>query len=286
MAFNEITGYPFVDENNHIQVPLKATLEKFGANITWLDKMEVAIVEKNGIYVEVPNGQPYILKNGIRIENESSSLSKNGRLYLPIRIVMEQFGCDVKWDDLSKTVLISYTPIKEEKQSVADVDKNNVNNVEEDNKDAVDKEDTRKKDKEKDKNKGKAAYYAIEEYESEDYWEFYGVNTKEETEYKKPVIILDQDIPNVTDQASFIVSGTCENTEHITIQSPLNNNKGIKPVNNRFSYLVKLVTDTDVEGARKEKGIANGVTIIARNGDKVLIKDYIVYYNDKANTKE
>ncbi|SHK86596.1 copper amine oxidase N-terminal domain-containing protein [Desulforamulus aeronauticus] len=281
--FSEITGYPFLDENNCIQVPFKATLEKFGAKVDWLNQIEVAIAEKNGIYIEIPNGKSYILKNGMKIDNESISQSKNGRLYLPIRIVMEQFGCDVKWDSLSQTVLITYIPVKE-KDDAADVkqettkDKQNAVDVKEE--DIRDKKDTTKKDKPQTKDsQGGAGYYSIEERESEDYWEAYGTNTKEETEYKKPVITLDQDIPNVTDQASFVVSGTCENTEYISVQSPLNNMRPIKPENNRFSITVKLVTDTDVEAAQKEKGIGNGVTIIARNGDKVLIKDYIVYYN-------
>lgn len=292
VMFNDITGYPFADGNNLIQVPLKATLEEFGATVSWLNDMEVAIVEKNGIYIEIPNGKPYILKNGIRVDNESPALSKDGRLYLPIRIVMEQYGCDVKWDSLSQTVRITFAPAKEEKQSAAgDVD--DVNDIEVDNEDAADvrkdkddaddQEAAREKRRAQDKGPQGGGYYSIEDRESEDYWESYGTNTKEETEYKKPVITLDQDIPNVTDQASFVVSGTCENTEYISVQSPLNNMRPIKPENNKFSITVKLVTDTDVEAARKEKGIGNGVTIIARNGDKVLIKDYIVYYNDKAD---
>ncbi|RYD02702.1 copper amine oxidase N-terminal domain-containing protein [Desulforamulus aquiferis] len=279
VEFNEITGSPFSDEYNRIQVPFKATLEKFGAKVNWLEQMEVAIAEKNGIYLEVPNGKPYIFNNGIRIDNESSSLSQGGRLYLPIRIVMEQFGCDVQWDSMSKTVIITYSNVKEE-NSIADK-----RDALEDKKEAVEEKD-KQQDKQQDKQKVEEPKAEEEEYYYHKYdddnllVDFYGTTKRGVvTDYKKPIITFDEEIPTVTNKDSFMVSGTCENTEYIVIHSPLNFNTKTTPVNNRFSIMVKLITDDEL--ARKEKGVGNAVSILAMNGDKAVIKEYVVYYNDE-----
>ncbi|AOT69944.1 stalk domain-containing protein [Geosporobacter ferrireducens] len=394
VPFDEATGYPFIDENNRIQVPLRVTLETFGAIVEWKNEAKTVLIQKNDIKIEVPINEPYILVNGKKVDNDAPSLIKNNRIYLPIRVIMEHLGSQVRWDSQLRTVSITYTidennekiqneqpqvkieaPSKSEKNqatikiitdkensiylngNIINLDANNeyivelkniknefevvvVNNqalkttttftieriideiylnVEAENKSTEDgkvlitgntnpentvtingkKVSTNKKgefeywlndlqpnnnivtviaeNKESNKKIEKKidVYYDKNLKVEEDY---YGSSSPEkETEYKKPVIYLDEEIPEVTDQESFTVSGTCENTEYIIVQSPLNFNTRTKPVNNRFSITVKLSTDNEI--ARKEKGIGNVVTIIAENGDKIFVKEYVVYYN-------
>lgn len=106
VQFNDTTGSPFVDESGRTQVPFRITLETFGAKVDWSNSTRTAIAEKDGIIVEVPIGAKYISKNGNKWENDTVACIKDGKTYLPIRKVMEAFGCHVDWDTTSKTVTI------------------------------------------------------------------------------------------------------------------------------------------------------------------------------------
>ncbi|WP_051280251.1 family 10 glycosylhydrolase [Anaerovorax odorimutans] len=98
---------PFIDSNDRTLVPLRGVMEKFGAKVTWDEESRIAIVEKDDVKVEVPIGEKYILKNGTKMENDTVALIKDGRTYLPIRIVLESFGAGVGWNQLTKTVIIN-----------------------------------------------------------------------------------------------------------------------------------------------------------------------------------
>jgi hypothetical protein len=110
VEFNKEYGSPFIDENNRTQVPFRVTMEKFGAVVDWNNDTRRAIAEKEGIVVEVPIGEDYIIKNGEIIKNDTSALIKDGRTYLPIRAVLESFGADVGWNNDTRTVLVDKNP--------------------------------------------------------------------------------------------------------------------------------------------------------------------------------
>lgn len=112
IEFNSASGTPFVDENGRIQVPFRKALETFGAKVDWDNSTKTAIAEKDGIIVQVPLGANYIFKNGRKLENDTAALSKDGKIYLPIRKVMEAFGCFVGWNTKTNSVAIEYTPNK------------------------------------------------------------------------------------------------------------------------------------------------------------------------------
>ncbi|MBR6500420.1 MAG: hypothetical protein IKT25_02810, partial [Firmicutes bacterium] len=105
-------GAPFIDKNGRTQVPLNAVMSAIGATVTWNGAERIASVEKDGITVDVPIGQKYILKDGERIENDTEALIKDQRTYLPIRVVMEAFGANVGWDGTTRNVIIT-TPDSE-----------------------------------------------------------------------------------------------------------------------------------------------------------------------------
>ncbi|MDD4566051.1 MAG: stalk domain-containing protein [Eubacteriales bacterium] len=107
VTFTQASGHPFVDTSNRTQVPLRVTMESFGCTVRWDQTNQTAIVEKDGITVKVPVGAKYILKDGVRIENDTAALIKDSRTYLPIRAVLEAFGAEVSWDGSTQTVLVS-----------------------------------------------------------------------------------------------------------------------------------------------------------------------------------
>lgn len=106
VSFTDESGTPFIDANSRTLVPLRVTMEAYGATVSWDDKSRVALVEKDGMKVEVPIGEKYILKNSIKAENDSVAVIENNRTYLPIRIVLESFGAVVNWEQATQTVVV------------------------------------------------------------------------------------------------------------------------------------------------------------------------------------
>jgi len=106
VQFSDDLGYPFIDENSRTQVPFRATLEKYGAAVSWNKEDRTAIAYKDGITVSVPIGEKYILRNDIKIVTDTAALIKRDRTYLPIRAVIEAFGSTVEWEMDSRSVLL------------------------------------------------------------------------------------------------------------------------------------------------------------------------------------
>ena len=66
VEFTESTGSPFADENSRTQVPLRVTMESYGALVDWDQSTQTAIVSNNGIVVKVPMGAQYIIVNDVK----------------------------------------------------------------------------------------------------------------------------------------------------------------------------------------------------------------------------
>ncbi|MBS4960906.1 MAG: hypothetical protein KHZ62_08850 [Clostridiales bacterium] len=110
VMYTSQTGYPFVDEAGYTQVPLRETMEKFGCLVKWNDKAKVATVISGDKVLRVPIGKNYIIDNGKKKENHTSAMLEEGRVYLPIRIVLESFGATVIWEEDSQTVAVTRGP--------------------------------------------------------------------------------------------------------------------------------------------------------------------------------
>lgn len=100
-------GAPFLDSAGRTQVPFRRTLETFGCTVSWDNENRVAIAEKDGVRVEVPIGQAYLLRNGQRVDLDTVAQIRNTRTFLPIRPVVEAFGAAVTWDGGNRQVLIT-----------------------------------------------------------------------------------------------------------------------------------------------------------------------------------
>ena len=120
IAFNESTGYPFIDANGRTLVPFRQTMESAGYTVSWDSINKVAAVwDSNGTKVYIKIGDNYITKeitsNGStessRLKNDTFAQIVNSRTYLPIRIVFEAFGANVTWDGLNKNVVINTSGI-------------------------------------------------------------------------------------------------------------------------------------------------------------------------------
>lgn len=97
VEFNESSGYPFID-NGRTLVPLRATMEAFGAEVDWEKDSKTAFVRMGTTTVRCVIGENCIYRNNVRITNDSAAVISGGRTYLPIRVVLESFGAEVGWD--------------------------------------------------------------------------------------------------------------------------------------------------------------------------------------------
>lgn len=97
VVFNDETGYPFISDSRTM-VPLRVTMEEFGATVGWEQETQTAVVKKGSTTVRCTVGEMCIRKNGKEIKNDAAASVKNGRTYLPIRAVLEAFGAKVRWD--------------------------------------------------------------------------------------------------------------------------------------------------------------------------------------------
>ena len=107
VKFTESSGFPFIDDANRVQVPLRKTIERFGGKVEWDAVNKIATITENMITVQVPVGEKYILRDGQKIETDTAAMIVNGRTYLPIRPVVEAFDGKVKWDSAEKVVIIT-----------------------------------------------------------------------------------------------------------------------------------------------------------------------------------
>lgn len=97
VAFSDSTGYPFISEGRTL-VPLRVTMESFGASVEWDGASQTAFVRQGSTTVRCIIGENCIYRNNVKITNDAAAVIVNGRTYLPIRAVLEAFGAQVNWD--------------------------------------------------------------------------------------------------------------------------------------------------------------------------------------------
>ena len=97
VVFDDNYGYPFITEGRTL-VPLRVTMEAYGANVRWDAEQSTAIVTLNETTVVCPTNENCIYRNGTRIPNEVGAVIIDSRTYLPIRAVLEAFDAQVGYD--------------------------------------------------------------------------------------------------------------------------------------------------------------------------------------------
>ncbi len=101
------TGMPFMDPVGRVMVPLRVVAEQAGATVTYDAANRLARVSTEKAEVLVPVDRGFVVVNGVNKPNDAPAQIRNGRTYLPIRIVMEALGYTVDWDAAATRVLIS-----------------------------------------------------------------------------------------------------------------------------------------------------------------------------------
>lgn len=98
VLFNKDLGYPYIDRSNRTQIPFRAFSEACQFQVGWDGETRTGYAKKGDMTVTIPVDKNYITVNGKVVNSDTQNVIINGRVHLPLRIVLEAFGYNVKWD--------------------------------------------------------------------------------------------------------------------------------------------------------------------------------------------
>jgi len=107
---HELDWPPYIN-NGTTMVPARFISEAFGCIVDFYPKhkaVEEIYITRGSMYITLYIGKNYALIGNEQVYLDVPPEIKNGRTFVPIRFISELFGADVKWDQKTKKVTISY----------------------------------------------------------------------------------------------------------------------------------------------------------------------------------
>ncbi len=96
-----------VIENGRTLVPMRAIFESLGATVSWDDETKTVLGKKGDTLVVLQIGNNIAHVNDVKKELDVPAKILNDRTMVPVRFISESLGCNVGWNDATKTVIIS-----------------------------------------------------------------------------------------------------------------------------------------------------------------------------------
>ncbi|AQQ55129.1 hypothetical protein B0X71_13735 [Planococcus lenghuensis] len=93
--------------NGRTMVPIRHTLEAFGATVQWNSNTKWTTITKGSDTVQIRTNDTTAYRNGVAFTLETAPFSKNNRSYVPLRFIAETFGYRVEWNSTSRSVFIT-----------------------------------------------------------------------------------------------------------------------------------------------------------------------------------
>lgn len=111
---------PYINNDNRTMVPVRFISEALNAKVGWDgEKREVSItMSDKDIRLIIGQSKAFINNKGI--EFDTVPIIKEDRTFVPLRFVSEGLGATVKWDEYTRTVLI--TQPQKDLSKVVDID--------------------------------------------------------------------------------------------------------------------------------------------------------------------
>ncbi len=103
----QLDASPYI-EDGRSYIPVRALGEAMGAEVLWDADNRTAVLQKDGLEIEIPIGQSQGLLNGEPFELLGSAQLRDSRTYVPARAVAEALGGRVWWDDVHHEVVIDW----------------------------------------------------------------------------------------------------------------------------------------------------------------------------------
>ncbi len=98
--------------DSRVLVPVRVVSENLGYYVFWDAKTREVYLTKDNLKIRFNINQTKIWKNDVESQLDVPPVIKNGRVFLPIRVISESVGALVDWDGKTKTVLIQTKVIK------------------------------------------------------------------------------------------------------------------------------------------------------------------------------
>ncbi len=114
-----INGEPMYSEvspildNARVLVPLRAISESFRYAVSWDSKTKTVRIRSKNDLLEIPANKNIYKKNGKQKKSDVAPKLKNGVVFVPLRMIAEEFGCEVQWKKAeNKVVIQSYRVVE------------------------------------------------------------------------------------------------------------------------------------------------------------------------------
>lgn len=88
----------FSTKNGHTLVPYRAFAEKIGATVAYDAKTKQVKVTKDGKTIVLTSGKKVAMVNGKKVMLDAETVIKNGKTYVPLRFIGENYGYKVSWN--------------------------------------------------------------------------------------------------------------------------------------------------------------------------------------------
>lgn len=95
-----------VQKEGHTLVPLRGVLETLGAEVEWRPESQMIIASTASKSIRMHLGDMEAIVNGKTIPLDVPAQAFSGHTMVPLRFISEALGDDVRWDDVSRTVII------------------------------------------------------------------------------------------------------------------------------------------------------------------------------------
>ena len=99
---------PYLTAGGRTMVPLRAVGEALGAQFVWDGAARQVTYKRDGTEIVLTLGSMEILVNGERREIDAAPQSAAGRTFVPLRVVTENLGFALKWDNAAKQATLLY----------------------------------------------------------------------------------------------------------------------------------------------------------------------------------
>ncbi|MEJ1517867.1 copper amine oxidase N-terminal domain-containing protein [Bacillus cereus] len=106
--FSDYGKYRLVMKDNRLLVPINLLPNHLGGNAKWDNKTKKIIYTNNEKKIEVTNGQKAFFVNDKKIPLDVPIQMINGKVYVPVKVISEGMGANVKWDAKSNTATINF----------------------------------------------------------------------------------------------------------------------------------------------------------------------------------
>ncbi len=97
---------PPIISSNRVLVPVRVVSESLGYAVSWHNEEQLVYMSRDNVSIKFKIGLKKIWINGNERTIDVTPIIKNGRSYLPIRVVSESIGADVTWDGGTRSVIV------------------------------------------------------------------------------------------------------------------------------------------------------------------------------------